>query len=197
MHSALTYELLNDHEVLNHLSRDQWNTMRRVITELILATDMMRHFKLMKKFTERYANRALPMGAFDDKLMLYKMCMKCADLGHAGKTEELHNKWSLKVVEEFFHQGDMEREQGLPISMFCDRQNVDLSSSQSDFICKIVKPLFQAVNVVVRSSDIESVIIMQLDANVEFWKKRTSVAPSFLPVLQEEPSKEKTEQTHA
>jgi len=193
MHSALTYELLTSHAVLDHLPRDQWISLRSIITELILATDMTRHFNLVEKFNEKYANCSLPMATFEDKIALYKMCMKCADIGHAGKTVELHHKWSLKVAEEFFHQGDLEREQGLPISMFCDRLNVDLSASQSDFILKLVKPLFRAVNAVVRSSTIESVIIEQLDVNQTFWrnqvqrKKRASVAPGVLSVQEEEP----------
>ena len=190
MHSALTFELLNDHEVLDHLATDQWVTLRRIVTELILATDMMKHFELVEKFVSKYGSRSLPMASFEDKVALYKMCMKGADIAHAGKTEELHNKWSLKVVEEFFHQGDMEREQHLPISMFCDRHSVELPTSQCDFICKIVKPLFLAINSVVRSSTIQTVIITQLDVNVEFWKKqvqrkkRASVAHSLLPVEQ-------------
>jgi len=189
MHSALTYELLNDQGVLDHLSRDQWITLRRTITEMILSTDMMRHFDLIDTFKKKYANRSLPLSNFEDKLALYRMCIKCADIAHAGKVEALHEKWSMKVVEEFFHQGDLELDQGLPISMFCDRQKADLPAVQSDFISNIVKPLFLTVNSVVRSSTIETVIIAQLDANVRFWKnrvqkkKRASVAPSYIPAL--------------
>lgn len=189
MHSALTYELLNDQGVLDHLSRDQWITVRRTITEMILSTDMMRHFDLIDIFKKKYASRSLPLSNFEDKLALYRMCIKCADIAHAGKVEALHEKWSMKVVEEFFHQGDLELDQGLPISMFCDRQKADLPAIQSDFISNIVKPLFLTVNSVVRSSAIETVIIAQLDANVKFWKnrvqkkKRASVAPSYFPGL--------------
>lgn len=192
MHSALTYELLNDNGVLDHLARDQWITLRRTITEMILYTDMIRHFEFLDQYKKKYGNSTLPLRDFEDKLALYRMCMKCADIAHAGKTEVLHEKWSMKVVEEFFHQGDLELEQGLPISLFCDRQKADLPSSQSGFITGVVKPLFVAVNAVVRSSTIQSVIIDQLDANVKFWrskvqkKKRASVAPSFYPVFQEE-----------
>lgn len=192
MHSALTYELLNDQGVLDHLSRDQWITLRRIITELILSTDMMRHFELVDIFKKKYANRFLPLSDFDDKLALYRMCIKCADIAHAGKVEALHEKWSMKVVEEFFHQGDLELDQGLPVSMFCDRQTANLPTSQSGFISNVVKPLFLAVNSVVRSSTIETVIIAQLDANVQFWKrkvqkkKRASVAPSYVPIQPQE-----------
>lgn len=184
MHTALTYELLAEEQVLDPLSREQWLTLRKLITEMILATDMARHFEIVDNFRQKYAGRTLPFPKFEDRLALFRMCVKCADIAHAGKTEALHEKWTMQVVQEFFHQGDLERQQQLPISPFCDRLTADLPKDQKGFIQGVVKPLFLATNAVIQSTIIEVTIINQLDVNIEHWKrkaerkKRCSVAPS-------------------
>lgn len=46
-------------------------------------------------------------------------------------------------MEEFFQQGDQEKEMALPVSMLCDRGNVELPKSQCGFIQFVVRPIFQ------------------------------------------------------
>lgn len=38
--------------------------------------------------------------------------LKCADLGHSAKSLDLHVKWTEAIQEEFFAQGDLEKERG-------------------------------------------------------------------------------------
>jgi len=57
----------------------------------------------------------------EDKNIMLKMAIKCSDIGHSAKPLNMHIKWSNFVCEEFFKQGDQERELNLPISMYCDR----------------------------------------------------------------------------
>ena len=183
MHSALTYELLAQGQVLEPLSREQWLTMRKIVVDLILATDMGKHFEIMERFVAKYSGRILPFPEFDDRLTLYRICIKSADIAHAGKSAELHEKWTQRVVDEFFHQGDLEREQNLPISPFCDRFKADIPKDQKGFIQGVVKPLFVALNSVVQSETIDGTILAQLDLNIDYWrrrserKKRCSLAP--------------------
>ena len=54
-------------------------------------------------------------------------------------------RWSLRVMEEFFNQGDREKEEGLPITPLCDRGTTSLSASQINFLEFIVVPLFLQV----------------------------------------------------
>ena len=53
--------------------------------------------------------------------MILKMALKCADVGHAAKALTLHKNWSLRIIEEFYRQGDEERKRGIPISPFMVR----------------------------------------------------------------------------
>jgi 3'5'-cyclic nucleotide phosphodiesterase len=45
------------------------------------------------------------------------------------------------VLEEFFMQGDMEKNEGLPVSPMCDRATVSVPMSQINFIEFVVAPL--------------------------------------------------------
>lgn len=46
-------------------------------------------------------------------------------------------------MEEFFQQGDKERENGMDISPMCDRHNSTIEKSQVGFIDYIVHPLWE------------------------------------------------------
>jgi len=50
--------------------------------------------------------------------------MVCADTSNSAKPLPTHQYWLDKLIEEFFNQGDTEREQGLEISPMCDRNSV-------------------------------------------------------------------------
>jgi cAMP-specific phosphodiesterase 4 len=54
----------------------------------------------------------------------------CADLSNPTKPLELYRRWVERIMEEFFQQGDREREAGLDISPMCDRFNATIEKSQ-------------------------------------------------------------------
>ena len=54
-----------------------------------------------------------------------------------------HFRWTSSLLEEFFQQGDREKELGLPFSPLCDRNNTLVAESQIGFIEFIVEPSMQ------------------------------------------------------
>ena len=54
----------------------------------------------------------------------------CADLSGPTKPLHLYRRWCDRIMEEFFQQGDKEREAGLEISPMCDRSNATIEKSQ-------------------------------------------------------------------
>lgn len=54
----------------------------------------------------------------------------CADLSNPTKPLELYRNWVSSIMEEFFQQGDREREQGMDISPMCDRHSATIEKSQ-------------------------------------------------------------------
>lgn len=54
---------------------------------------------------------------------------------------DISKKWSLKVCEEFFRQGDFERQLNLPVTSLCDRQSTTVPKIQTGFFKFVVTPL--------------------------------------------------------
>ena len=59
-----------------------------------------------------------------------QMALKCADISNQTRLWDLCQNWSLRIMEEFFRQGDAERDLHLPISFLCDRHSVCVPDSQ-------------------------------------------------------------------
>jgi hypothetical protein len=67
----------------------------------------------------------------ETRLVVMQMCMKNADIAHAGKPWALHEVWSKRILEEFFLQGEAEVAKGFTsISSLCDRNETDVFKSQ-------------------------------------------------------------------
>lgn len=75
-----------------------------------------------------------------DKSKALSLVLHCCDISHPAKKWDLHHKWTMLLLEEFFRQGDLERELGLPFSPLCDRNNTLVAESQIGFIEFIVEP---------------------------------------------------------
>ena len=54
----------------------------------------------------------------------------CADLSNPTKPLDIYREWTGRIMEEFFRQGDLERERGMDISPMCDRHTATIEKSQ-------------------------------------------------------------------
>ncbi len=61
--------------------------------------------------------------------------LHCADLSNPTKTESLAVEWTHRIVEEFFIQGDKERERGMTIHSGGDRNKPCIPSCQVGVVC--------------------------------------------------------------
>lgn len=149
-----------------------------MIIDLILATDMSKHFDLLQHFKAKFINSSSPIDFSngDYRHEISMMAIKMADIGHAAKSIELHEKWCVRVLDEFFSQGELEKSLGLPVSMYCDKETTDIAKSQSGFIKNIALPLFVTMNSIVNSKEIEDNCIEQLKKNIAYWNARRLVS---------------------
>jgi hypothetical protein len=67
--------------------------------------------------------------------MILKMTLKCADVGHSAKPLSSHTKWTQRIIEEFYRQGDEERKLGLPLSPFMDRRKANVPKVGVTALC--------------------------------------------------------------
>ena len=68
----------------------------------------------------------------------------CADLSNPTKPLQLYRQWTDRIMQEFFEQGDVERQLGLDISPMCDRHTATVEKSQvPPTVYQPVEPGFQ------------------------------------------------------
>ena len=115
-HLASSFKLLmkSENNIFQHLPQKSYDEIRKYMIDMVLATDLSHHFEFISHFKSTITK-------FDrtndvHRLMILKMALKCSDVGHAAKVQQLHIQWSHRVIEEFYRQGDKEREAGIPIS---------------------------------------------------------------------------------
>ncbi|CAG2066415.1 unnamed protein product, partial [Timema podura] len=122
--------------ILQNLSREEFREFRTLVIDMVLATDMSFHFQQLKNM-RNLLSLAEPSV---DKSKALSLVLHCCDISHPAKRWDLHHRWTMQLLEEFFIQGDKERELGLPFSPLCDRNNTLVAESQIGFIEFIVEP---------------------------------------------------------
>jgi hypothetical protein len=175
MHASTLFKILRtvDCNILEACVGDHFTQIRKDIIDMILATDMGKHFELLGQFKIKYLGTELhDFTSVDMRTDLFKLMIKAADIGHTAKNTDLHEYWVAALLQEFFEQGDLEKELGLPVSMYCDRDNSDVNKSQPAFIKNIVQPLFLSLNTVLCSHHIEEKCLQQLVLNIKYWENK-------------------------
>ncbi len=105
------------------------------------------------------------------RVLLLKVIEKSADVSHAAKQLAQHEEWTRRITEEFYKQGDLEREMGVPISAFMDRHAGNLAKSQVGFINFLVSPLFETLSSFVAIPELSDTVMNQLHRNHMHWKR--------------------------
>ena len=103
-HLSTTFQLLNEdrYNMFGAMSREDYGSCRKLIIEMIMATDLAKHFDLLNNYSITLDKDGL-IGT--DKLL--EIVLKAADIGHAVKDIPIHQKWSqavrvVVVVEDGF-----------------------------------------------------------------------------------------------
>uniref|UniRef100_T1IN43 Phosphodiesterase n=1 Tax=Strigamia maritima TaxID=126957 RepID=T1IN43_STRMM len=177
-HISATFRLLKADEtnIVSNLSREEFREFRTLVIDMVLATDMSSHFQQLK-----IMKNMLTLPEFSvDKSKALALVLHCCDISHPSKRWDLHYRWTEILLEEFFQQGDKEKELGLSYSPLCDRSNTHVAESQIGFIDFIVDPSMQ-----VCSDMLERVMAtMQPPRNVdEAIREETFGAAADVPAL--------------
>uniref|UniRef100_A0A674K503 Phosphodiesterase n=1 Tax=Terrapene triunguis TaxID=2587831 RepID=A0A674K503_9SAUR len=150
-HLAVGFKLLQEEhcDIFQNLSKKQRQTLRKMVIDMVLATDMSKHMSLLadlktmvetKKVT---SSGVLLLDNYTDRIQVLRNMVHCADLSNPTKSLELYRQWTDRIMEEFFQQGDKERERGMEISPMCDKHTASVEKSQVGFIDYIVHPLWE------------------------------------------------------
>jgi cAMP-specific phosphodiesterase 4 len=141
-HLAVAFKLLqaDERNIFSHLTAKQIKTLRKMVIDMVLATDMSKHMQLLadlktmvesKKVT---GNNIIMLESYDDRIQVLQNMIHCADLSNPTKPLDIYIKWTDRIMEEFWRQGDKERDLGLEVSPMCDRRVASVEKHQ---VCQI------------------------------------------------------------
>mmetsp|Transcript_109893 Transcript_109893/g.211472 ORF Transcript_109893/g.211472 Transcript_109893/m.211472 type:complete len:414 (+) Transcript_109893:3-1244(+) len=168
MHCSKLYNIVGEDEcnVFSKMTKEQFKEVRKICIEAILHTDMMSHQAIVKDLQMTYqmnsevftshksgddgaeaSDTAPEVEVFnqtDVKTIIMNSLLHSADVSNPCRTWEVSKDWAMKVVEEFFNQGDKERNLGIPVQFLNDRYKLNKPNSQIGFIEFMIAPFIFA-----------------------------------------------------
>jgi len=109
------------------------------------------------------------MHRIEDRHFILQIALKCADISNPCRPWDVSRKWSQKVCEEFFRQGDYERQLNLPVTSLCDRQTTSIPKIQAGFFRFVVSPLFEEWHRFLKT-DLSTQMMGYLRGNQSRWE---------------------------
>jgi len=202
MHCARLFAMVTNPSmaVFGRLSRERYHEVRCICIEAILHTDNVHHLSLVKSlqmFGEmnsellEHARELLDLGEDhaiwpprelvdvmwepDARRMLRNNVLHFADISNPVKPFDVCREWANCVLEEFFSQGDLMRERGLPVPPLHDRARTNKPFSQISFIEFFVAPLvFATVRVLAPLQGLEEELLFNARRWMELWRVEAS-----------------------
>ncbi|XP_073694557.1 3',5'-cyclic-AMP phosphodiesterase 4C isoform X2 [Garra rufa] len=186
-HLAVGFKLLHEEncDIFQNLTKRQRQSLRKLVIDMVLATDMSKHMSLLadlktmvetKKVT---SSGVLMLDHYNDRIQVLRNMVHCADLSNPTKPLAVYRQWTERIMQEFFRQGDKERERGMEISPMCDKHTASVEKSQVGFIDYIVHPLWETWGDLVHPDAQE--ILDTLEDNRDWYQSTIPQSPSPPP----------------
>ncbi|XP_056428157.1 high affinity cAMP-specific and IBMX-insensitive 3',5'-cyclic phosphodiesterase 8A isoform X1 [Hyla sarda] len=186
-HAALAFQLTTRDDKCNifkNMERNEYRTLRQAIIDMVLATEMTKHFEHVNKFVNSI-NKPLAAleengGSISDdesvkniltspenRILIKRMLIKCADISNPCRALEQCIEWAGRISEEYFAQTDEEKRQGLPVVMpVFDRNTCSIPKSQISFVDYFITDMFDAWDAF---ADLPN-LMQHMDNNFKYWK---------------------------
>ena len=167
--------------IFENLNCNEYKTIRKRMISEILATDMANHGKVMsvikaripKDFDNVNQNFELLSGneksKSEEQQALLDFFIHAADLAHNTKLFKISIQWVELLSNEFWNQGDKEKNMKLPVSFLCDRNDTNVPKSQVGFISGFILPTFE---ILVTMFPTLSYTTENAKINISEWQKR-------------------------
>ena len=186
-HTATLFKILRKEEnnIFEYMEVNNYKQIRKRIVNQILATDMINHAMVLScvkaKISEWETDNNLVENKnrnfqflsgnektkFDEQQMMLNYLIHTADLGHNTKKFEISIQWVELLTEEFWKQGDTEKEKNLSVSFLCDRNDVDVPQSQVGFLKAFI---FSTFDILVKMFPSLHFTLDNANNNIKEWQ---------------------------
>ena len=157
-HTSTLFRILrkDENNIFENMDINDYKHIRKRMVNQILATDMINHAMVLSSVKAKIDSwqidndinginnnneknkfiflSGIEKSKFDEQQMLLNFLIHAADLGHNTQKFFISIQWVELLTQEFWNQGDIEREKNLKISFLCDRNSVDVPNSQVGFL---------------------------------------------------------------
>eukprot|EP00049_Salpingoeca_infusionum_P018482 m.357411 g.357411 ORF g.357411 m.357411 type:complete len:605 (-) comp17822_c0_seq1:2045-3859(-) len=186
-HCALTFKALREPgcDILATFNTDQKLNFRSEVVNMILNTDMAKHFHNVAEVRSFVEKRMAMVGknnvvnldslSIKDISVILYTAIHCADLSAQTRTWDISQRWAERILSEFFSQGDREKELKLPVGPLNDRTKVKPAKAQIGFLDFIVIPLWEAWGMLLGNTDTE--FMQNLVVNRDRYKQAQDKEP--------------------
>ncbi|GAB6027081.1 High affinity cAMP-specific and IBMX-insensitive 3',5'-cyclic phosphodiesterase 8B, variant 2 [Chamberlinius hualienensis] len=190
-HSAMAFRLtLQDNRVniFKNLDRNTYQVLRETIIDMVLATEMTKHFEHLTKFVNVWSqpvHRDEPSTSAESSndnafqvnsgniALVKRMIIKCADISNPVRPLHLCTEWAHRIAEEYFSQTEEEKNLGLPVCMPAFERTIEgqvatdsIPKSQSGFMDYFIRDLFETLDGFMEAPE----LIENMRNNYQYWK---------------------------
>ncbi|KAK0096361.1 hypothetical protein PV326_005675 [Microctonus aethiopoides] len=181
-HAALTFKLTLADDSVNifkNLDRETYKLIRQNVIDMILATEMTKHFEHLAKFVNACSDRSndeyYPEGPDmatllqpENVTLIKIMMIKCADVSNPTRSLRCCVEWAKRIAEEYFNQTDEEKKKRLPVVMpMFDRNTCSIPKSQIGFVDYIINDMIEAWDAFINMPE----MVTHMKHNYDKWKE--------------------------
>lgn len=130
-HWRSAISLLRESGMVAHMDPRDRQEIEDVVRGLILATDISRQSEFLALFRQ-HQESGLDMSRRECRHFVLQIAIKCADISNPCRPWSVCRLWSLRACEEFFRQGDRERDLEIPVTQICDRNSISIAKVRPD-----------------------------------------------------------------
>ena len=149
---AAAFQLIykkKDCNILENLTIDNQRMCRRLIIEIVLNTELSRHFSLITTLKTKLGN-SFPTEDIEDIILILSMTLRiCDNFKVVRDGRNVFNKWMDYMFDEYYRQGDIEKQLDIPISKFMDRSSCNKSKAYLNYINVVCMPLFSTFMILI------------------------------------------------
>uniref|UniRef100_A0AC35TTH6 Phosphodiesterase n=1 Tax=Rhabditophanes sp. KR3021 TaxID=114890 RepID=A0AC35TTH6_9BILA len=171
-HVALAFQLTVQDSSVNifqNVSREDYTGLRQAIVDMVLATDMSRHFDYLKKFQQTMDNLSDEENRDANSLSICRMMLKVGDISNPLRAFNISQVWANRIVNEYFEQTKEELEKELPLTLaLFNRETCNVPMTQVGFIDMFVRDAFTNWCEFANTPELLTI----LESNYEKWKSQ-------------------------
>ena len=158
-HISETYKLIGKINIFENFKAEEKRLIRRRMIDCVLATDISYHPSVLASLVKNVELFDIKKGknvekmiycdniakTFENQQIVLNLLIHSADISNPCKSASITRIWVDLLFMEYFEQGDLERKNNIPFTMFCDRKTTNINKCQYGFVRYIVKPTFECL----------------------------------------------------